>query len=224
MRQDMPIVFVHGVSTSSAIWRHQLATMRRLGHPCATVDLPGHGMRSGVRFTLEAALAAIDEAVQGCDVPPLLVGLSLGGYTSLAYAARNPGAVRGVVLSGCSTQIRGKPLGLFGRASTGTLRLLRHPRQATWPLITDMLEAMRGYSSLDDIRRVDVPVWIVNGRWDVLRFGEWRVLAARPTARHHVIRRAGHDVNTHAPVAFNRVLLEVVQQLRSAAPRVRPAH
>ena len=224
MRQDMPIVFVHGVSTSSAIWRHQVATMRRLGHPCATVDLPGHGSRAGVRFTLDSALGAIDDAVRAFDVPPLLVGLSLGGYTSLAYAARNPGAVSGVVLSGCSTQIRGKPLSLFRRSSTRALRLLRHPRQATWPLITDMLQALQGYSSLDDIRRLDVPVWIVNGRWDVLRFGERRVLAAQPTARHHVIPRAGHDVNSHAPVAFNRVLLEAVQHLRSAVPRVRAAH
>lgn len=224
MRHDMPIVFVHGVSTSSAIWGHQVAAMRRLGHPCATVDLPGHGSMAEVRFTLETALAAIDDAVRRFTTPPLLVGLSLGGYTSLAYAATNPGAVSGVVLSGCSTQIRGKPLGLFRRASTGALRLLRHPRRATWPLVTDMLQAMQGYSCLDDIRRLDVPVWIVNGRWDVLRFGEWRLLAAQPTARHHVIRRAGHDVNSHAPVAFTRVLLEVVNQLRSAVPRVRPAH
>lgn len=224
MRQTMPIVFVHGVSTSSAIWRHQVAAMRRLGYSCATVDLPGHGTQVGVRFTLESALGAIDDAVREFDDPPLLVGLSLGGYTSLAYAARNPGAVAGVVLSGCSTEIRGKPLSLYRRASTHALRLLRHPRRATWPLITDMLRAMQGYSSLADIRRLDAPVWIVNGRWDVLRFGERRVLAAQPTARRHVIRRAGHDVNTHAPVAFTRVLLEVLYHLPPHGPRVRHAH
>ena len=61
--------------------------MRQLGHPCATVDLPGHGASTDPRFSVRAAFDAIDEAVQGFDTPPLLVGLSLGGYTSLAYAA-----------------------------------------------------------------------------------------------------------------------------------------
>lgn len=225
MRHDLPLVFVHGVSTSSAIWREQVAAMSSLGHPCATVDLPGHGTNVDARFTMDAALAAIDDAVRRFDTPPLLVGLSLGGYTSLAYAARTPGAVAGVMLSGCSTEIRGKPLSAYRRLSARALRMLRHPRQATWPLITDMLGAMHGYSSLADIRRLTVPVWIVNGRWDVLRFGERRVLAAvsrvagAPGVRHRVIRRAGHDVNTHAPVAFTRILLDAAQHVASVMPR-----
>jgi pimeloyl-ACP methyl ester carboxylesterase len=171
---------------------------------------------------MEGALAAIDDAVAGFDTPPLLVGLSLGGYTSLAYAATTPGAVAGVVLSGCSTQIQGKPLSLFRRVSARVVHLGRPERREGWPLVADMLRAMQGYSSLDDFRRLAVPVWIVNGRWDVLRFGERRVLAARPGARHHVIRRAGHDVNTHAPVAFTRVLMDAAAHLASVAPVAAP--
>lgn len=220
MRTNLPVVFVHGVSTSSAIWRYQVVAMRRLGHQCATVDLPGHGANTGVRFTMGAALAAIDDAVRSVDGPPLLVGLSLGGYTSLAYAARSPGAVAGVVLSGCSTEIRGKPLRLFRRVSVRVVRLGNGPRRAGWPLVTDMLRAMQGYSSLDDFRRLTVPVWIVNGRRDVLRFGERRVLAARPGALHRVIRRAGHDVNSEAPVAFTRVLMDAVRHVASVVPAV----
>ncbi len=223
MHADLPLVFVHGLSTSSAIWRDQVTAMRRLGHPCVAVDLPGHGANAHARFTLDAALAAIDDAVRGFDTPPLLVGLSLGGYTSLAYAARTPGAVAGVVLSGCSTEIRGKPIRLYRRASSRVLRALRHPREASWTVVADMLRALQGYSSLADLRRLAVPVWIVNGRWDVLRFGERQVLAARPEALHHVIRRAGHDVNTHAPVAFTRVLLDAVGQVAARVPRATTA-
>jgi pimeloyl-ACP methyl ester carboxylesterase len=190
MRHRRPIVFVHGISTSSAIWAPQVAAMRLLGHECATVDLPGHGRRAGEHFTLDSALSTIGNAVRAFDIPPLLVGLSLGGYTSLAFAARNPGAVAGVMLSGCSTEIKGKPLSLYRRVSARVVRLFRH-RRAAWPLVTDMLHAMQGYSSLADIRRLTVPVWLVNGRWDVLRVGERRTLAARPATRLHVAATPG---------------------------------
>jgi len=204
-------VLVHGIRTSSAIWNHQVEAMRRLDHPCTTVDLPGHGSRRGERFTLGGALAAIDEAVRDCDTPPLLVGLSLGGYTSLAYAAQHEGAVAGVMLSGCSTEIRGKPLGAYRRVSDRVARLLRRDR--SWRVVTDMLHALHGHSSLADLRRVGVPVWVVNGRWDILRFGERRVLAAHPGAELHVVPHAGHDVNSHAPVAFTRILLDAMHLL-----------
>ncbi len=198
--------------------------MRRLGHACATVDLPGHGTNADARFSIRAAFAAIDTAVRGFDTPPLLVGLSLGGYTSLAYAARHPDAVAGVVLAGCSTQIKGKPLRLYRQVSSQIVAGLLPHRRASWQVVEDMLAELHGYSSLADFRRLAVPVWIVNGRWDALRVGERRVLAARPGASLHVIRRAGHDVNSHAPVAFTRVLLDAVHQLAAAAPRLHPAH
>ena len=108
-----PIVFVHGVRTSSAIWDNQVAAMALSGHESIAVDLPGHGSRSGEQFTLQGALDAIDQAVATFSVPPLLVGLSLGGYSALAYAARNDGKLAGVVLAGCSTEMRGKPLGAY---------------------------------------------------------------------------------------------------------------
>jgi pimeloyl-ACP methyl ester carboxylesterase len=221
-----PIVFVHGVRTSSAIWAHQQAAMSRLGHASVAVDLPGHGVRSHERFTLHGALDAIGEAVDGFAVKPLVVGLSLGGYSTLAYAARHEDAVAGIVLAGCSTEIRGKPVGAYRTVAHHVSRTVR-PTGGTWHVVTDMLAAMRGHSSLADLRRLRVPVWIVNGQRDVLRLEERRYLAARPGTRLTVVRRAGHDVNSHAPVVFNRILVDVLHDLRTAATslgRVVPSH
>lgn len=209
---QQPVVFVHGVRTSSAIWARQVASMTALGHPCVTVDLPGHGTRADERFTLEGALDAIDEAVRSVDTPPLLVGLSLGGYTSLAYAARHREAVSGVVLAGCSTEIRGKPLAAYRHVSHHVARVLRRAN-GSWHIVTDMLRAMHGHSSLADLRRLAVPVWLVNGRRDWLRLDERRCAAASPGARLAVVPGAGHDVNTHAPVAFTRILLDAVHHV-----------
>ena len=219
-KRRQPVVFVHGVRTSSAIWEPQVAAMTDLGHPCVTVDLPGHGSRLDEQFTLESAFSAIDDGVRQASEPPLLVGLSLGGYASLAYAADNAGRVAGVVLAGCSTEIRGWPIGAYRRVSRPVARALR--RSQSWHVVTDMLAALGGYSSLADLRRLAVPVWLVNGRWDILRFGERRYLAANPGLRVAVVRRAGHDVNTHAPVAFTRILLTVLHEMEAALAGGRP--
>ncbi|WP_315096225.1 alpha/beta hydrolase [uncultured Cellulomonas sp.] len=204
---------MHGTRTSSAIWRRQVDALELSGHHTVALDLPGHGRRAHERFSLEGALAAIDEAVDSCPEPPLLVGLSLGGYTSLAYARQHEHKIVGVVLAGCSTEIRGKPVAAYRRAAGMLTRALRLGGP-DWNVVTDMLTELAGYSPLTDLRRTLVPVWLVNGRRDPLRLDERRYLGARPGTRLTVVPRAGHDVNTHAPVAFNRILLGALHELR----------
>lgn len=216
-----PIVLVHGTRTSSAIWDDQVRALTEGGHPSAAIDLPGHGSRSGERFTFEGGLAAIDAAVRACDEPPLLVGLSLGGYMSLAYAARNEDRLAGVVLAGCSTDLKGKPLRAYRRASRHVVPALGLGG-GSWHVVTDMLAALHGYSPLRDLRRLVLPVWLVNGARDPLRFGARRYLGAHPGARQWVVPGAGHDVNSHAPVAFNRILMDVLRDLAQRVPLAAP--
>ena len=163
-----PIVLVHGTRTSSRIWDDQVRALTHGGHASVAIDLPGHGTRADERFTFEGALAAIDDAVRSCDSPPLLVGLSLGGYMSLAYAGRYEDRLAGVLLAGCSTEIKGKPLHVYRHASSRVARALRLGG-GTWHVVTDMLAAMHGYSPLGDLRRLALPVWLVNGARDPLR-------------------------------------------------------
>jgi pimeloyl-ACP methyl ester carboxylesterase len=210
-------VLVHGTRTSSAIWTAQAAALRAHGHPVVAVDLPGHGTRDDERFTFEGALTAIDDAVLSCDGLPLLVGHSLGGYTSLAYAGRHSDRIAGVLLAGCSTEIKGKPLGTYRRVAARVTAALRIGGDG-WHVVTDMLGALAGYSPLADLRRLSMPVWLVNGRHDPLRFDEWRYLRAAPLARLTVVPHAGHDVNTHAPAAFTGALLDFLGELRRPVP------
>lgn len=214
-------MLVHGTRTSSAIWRPQAAALRAHGHPVIAVDLPGHGARHDERFTLEGALTTIDDAVRACDRPPLLVGLSLGGYASLAYAGQHGDRVAGVLLAGCSTEIKGKPLGLYRRLAARVTHRLGVGGDR-WHVVTDMLAAMAGYSPLADLRRLTLPVWFVNGRHDPLRLDEWRYRRAAPFARLTVVPGAGHDVNTHRPAAFTGALLDFLAELRQPLPAHAP--
>jgi len=212
-----PIVFVHGTRTSSAIWQRQVDALTASGHPTLALDLPGHGTRAHERFSLDGAMAAIDDAVASFTVAPLLVGLSLGGYASLAYAREHQHKLAGVVLAGCSTEIKGKPLHAYRRASTFVTRAL-HLGGGSWHVVADMLAALAGYSPLADLRRIHLPVWLVNGSRDPLRLDERRYLLATPGARLTVVAGAGHDVNSHAPTAFNRVLFDALHELRHRGP------
>lgn len=216
-----PIVLVHGTRTSSAIWEDQVRALTHGGHATVAIDLPGHGSRSAERFTFEGGLAAIDEAVRSCDSPPLLVGLSLGGYMALAYAGEHEDRLAGVVLAGCSTDLKGKPLRAYRRASHRLVPALGLGG-GTWHVVTDMLAALHGYSPLRDLRRLALPVWLVNGARDPLRFGARRYLGANPGARQWVVPGAGHDVNSHNPVAFNRILLHVLRDLAHRVPFAAP--
>ncbi|WP_240675248.1 alpha/beta fold hydrolase [Cellulomonas endophytica] len=203
---------MHGTRTSSAIWTAQVAALRAHGHPVTAVDLPGHGERRGERLTRASALATIDAAVAACHAPPLLVGLSLGGYLSLAYAGLHQDRLAGVLLAGCSTQLRGKPLLAYRDAAHHVTRTLG-TGGGTWHVVTDMLTALAGYSPLADLRALRVPVWLVNGARDPLRLDEWRYRRALPDLRVHVVAGAGHDVNSHRPVEFNRLLLAALHSL-----------
>lgn len=247
------VVFVHGMRTSSAIWDDQVAHLRERGHDAVAIDLPAHGTRHAERFTLKRAFEVLDETVAsfGPDREILLVGLSLGGYTSLAWAARRPARLVGVVAAACSSEPRGKPIALYRdlahsvvtgwRSARRTTRragdllrggLLGRPGAAgalmdgggarvegatpSWDVVTDALGELAGKSWLSRIRAVDVPVWLVNGSRDHLRVDERRYLAAASEAELIVIPRAGHDVNSHAPQAFNRTLDRALARLGGA--------
>jgi 2-succinyl-6-hydroxy-2,4-cyclohexadiene-1-carboxylate synthase len=68
------------------------------------LDLPGHGRHAGDaapwRFTFDAVEAEIAALARGEPVD--LVGYSMGGRMALAYAVRNPGQVRRLVLESAS--------------------------------------------------------------------------------------------------------------------------
>ncbi len=272
MRTPPAVVFVHGMRTSSAIWDAQLEHVHAAGYDAVAVDLPAHGVHRDERFSLPRAFEVIDEAAAsfGEDRRIALVGLSLGGYTSLAYAAREARGLplktslvepvdddvaaprprlAGVVAAACSSDPKGKPVALFRdaarisvagagavrRRATSTSTRLRAalagkgskaggadvaalvgaaaavgPYRPGWDVVTDALTHLAGRSSIADLRTMRVPVWLVNGSRDHLRLEEQRHLAAAYQGALVVVRGAGHDVNTDAPEAFNRVLMRAL--------------
>jgi pimeloyl-ACP methyl ester carboxylesterase len=94
------IVFLHGFTESSEIWK-PFAELMQKRFRVVTVDLPGHGKSdclAGVH-TMEMMADAVQAVLEKIRVKPfLLTGHSMGGFVSLAFARKYPEMVRALCL------------------------------------------------------------------------------------------------------------------------------
>ncbi len=93
------IVFVHGGAQNAHTWD---TVALALGRPALAVDLPGHGhsdWRDDLAYSPVTNAEDVAIAVEAlAPQAAVVVGMSLGGLTSLALAARRPDLVRKLVL------------------------------------------------------------------------------------------------------------------------------
>lgn len=218
-----PVVFVHGLRTSSSMWDPQVRILGDRGWSCVAPDLPGHGDRLGEAFTVEAALATIDEAIAGWGEPVHLVGCSLGGMFALHAAALTDRRLLSVVAAGCTTQPSVRSARAYGRViglvdvvgGEGAVRramgedaaahFLRKGR-ADLATVDATVVTVGGFDLLDDVARIDAPVTFLNGHLDQFRGEERRFLRAARRGRLVVLPFGTHMVNLTDPGRYTTVL------------------
>ena len=97
----LPVVFVHAFPLNQTMWDEQVADLRQF---CRTItlDLRGFGnsdvplgpySMDQMAFDIRSLMSALE--IEGA----VLVGLSMGGYVSLAFYRNYPGAVRAMMLA-----------------------------------------------------------------------------------------------------------------------------
>ncbi|TFD68252.1 alpha/beta fold hydrolase [Cryobacterium gelidum] len=234
----VPVLLVHGIRASATMWRHQEQTLRAAGYPVLAIDLPGHGKRMGESFTVPTALAAIDDGAAHLGGRVLLVGLSLGGYYAMAYAAQHPDRVAGLVAAGCSAV----PKGVLLEGYRVLARMIhRLPDRGLWLHETmarrllppagardvlaggaalDVMDAgLRATSTLTPLASLAAypgPIWLVNGALDHFRLNERRFLAACRNGEVVVVPGATHLSSLAQPERFTTILLRVAGQVSAA--------
>ena len=225
------VVLVHGIRTSASMWRAQVEHLRERGIPAEAVDLPGHGTRMSETFTLDGALDTIDAAVHRAAArgPVVLASHSLGGLILIAYMGREtPPPVDAFVAASCTAVPRGLALGTYRTLARGVDAL---PGRGMWfserlldrtlPSETradfgaggyalDMQDTALGTLAeldvLTSLRRIQVPIWFVNGQYDQLRVRERLFTRVARHAELIVVPQTSHLVTAMRPRVFNAVL------------------
>ena len=88
-----PVVLLHGGGQTRHAWGTTLEHLGRHGWRAYSVDLRGHGASdwaSDGDYTLQAFAGDVRALAASFEVPPALVGASLGGISSLSAIGHNP--------------------------------------------------------------------------------------------------------------------------------------
>lgn len=95
----VPVVCTHGIGADLHTF-DRLAELLAPHHRVVRWDLPGHGRSEAptdpAAYERDLVLADFDDVVEVAGGPPILVGHSLGGYLTLAWAITRPGRAAGL--------------------------------------------------------------------------------------------------------------------------------
>lgn len=137
--RGLPLLAIHGFPHDHTLWQAQQSGLSDVARVIAP-DLRGFGASPLAEGTTTMRTHATDlkNLLNGLKAAPAVVmGLSMGGYVALAFAALFPEAVRGLIL--CNTR---------AAADTAEARQARLDRarrvevDGVWPVVGDMLEGM----------------------------------------------------------------------------------
>ena len=161
-----------------------------------------------------------EQLLREVDGRLVVIGASMGGYTALAMARREPERVAGLALVGSRA---GADSDERRRERDETIRKLRDEgTDAVWPgnphspdELIDAVTALRDRPDQTDVlRSLDVPVLVCVGTEDELTsVEEARALAAEAVrGRLEVFEGAGHILSLDQPKRFRRVLDEFLAE------------
>ncbi len=158
-------LFVHGLGTSSYLWRHvidQLDGQRR----CVAVDLPLHGQTPAAAdqdFTLPGFARFLAEFCEGLELTDIdLVANDTGGAISQVFATGHPELLHTLTLTNCEAHDNLPPkvllpavwlaqMGLAARISPRLLRDIRRGRKRFYGL---------GYQDIENLPEDLARFWL----------------------------------------------------------------
>ncbi|MEU7836675.1 alpha/beta hydrolase [Nonomuraea sp. NPDC049129] len=151
---DGPVaLFVHGVGTSSYLWRNVIAELRD-ERRCVAIDLPLHG-GSAPRddLSIPAMAEAVEELCAELELDQVdLVANDTGGAVAQVFAVRHPERLRSLTLTNCDVHTNTPPetfqptvdLAARGELAPLTAALLDQPELLARTALGD------GYERIDD--------------------------------------------------------------------------
>ena len=194
-----PLVFIHGLGMSMETWR-ACRDLLQDRYRVVGVDLPGHGQSSVSRdpseYTRDRVLEHLDRVLADLDDRAVLVGHSLGGYLSLAYAATRPGALRGIVVLNTGPGFRDP-----AKREEWNERSRRNAHRFAVPEPVADLNLQEDSIVMDRLTSLETPILFLAGGSDRPEYASGGAYIERkaPSARLIVVPEAGHALQeSHA--------------------------
>jgi len=237
----LPLLFVHGVGSTGAIWDYQLRALsdRRL---CAAVELRGNGTQKPdpdpaliTRDGYAGDVLAIADALRAPRF--VVVGCSLGGVVAFELWRSARRRITGMVLLGTfarypqgeeyARQVRAQALEIGDMRAFGELRAakLGLPPQRLHETIeqygcktTECFMAATQATWTGDYRdllsSIDVPTLVAYGEYDTIapRALAEEIASGIRGSELTCIPAAGHVANADNPEAFNAILNDFVER------------
>ena len=225
------VVLIHSALGDSRLWAPQVELLRERGYDAVAPDLPGYGDEPMPReeFSFVEVIAEL--------LPAILVGNSLGGAIALRTALAHPDRVPKLVLAGAgfpdwewSQELRDNWAREDELFEAGDLEGAAQLNLDFW-VAPEHHETVRvqqrralelqsaheppplRWPDLPPLSDLTMPTLVVVGDRDKYDF---RAIAAKiaaeaPNARLETVEGAGHLVALEQPEAFNRLLLEFLE-------------
>lgn len=236
---DTSIVFLHGAMANLAMWMPEIDLLEDRFR-CIALDLPGHGELRDEKFSLEAGVEVVRQAIEERAAGhAVVVGISLGGYVGMATAAAYPDHVTGLVASGAAVaytgmaglinRLQGALLPLFGsvlhKQAEQSLRRIAPERTAQAVLerghsFKGAGQAMRDLAGRDFhalIASYAGPVLMLMGERDTHNIDALPVMTAGLSDVETVIMEdAGHSCSLSQPGRFSSEVARFVRRVQPA--------
>ncbi len=229
--QGPPILFIHGLGSSSRDWEPQIAIFSKT-HRTVTFDVRGHGQSDKPPGPYSVPLFAADTAalIQALDIAPAhVVGISMGGMIAFQLAVSAPELVKSLVIvnSGPELVLRTWKERLNGLQRLLVVRLLgmRKMGQVLGKRLFPKPEQ-------EELRRMFVERWAENDQrayYDAMRgLVGWSVADRLGDIQHPTLVIAADE--DYTPVSLKRdyvarmprAELVVIEDSRHATPVERP--
>jgi pimeloyl-ACP methyl ester carboxylesterase len=105
-----PVVFLHGFLETSKIWNPFISEISK-NNRAICIDLLGHGNTGclGYIHTMEVMAEAVEAVLKHLEIiESTIIGHSMGGYVALAFAEKNPNALKGLCLMNSTSKADGE--------------------------------------------------------------------------------------------------------------------
>jgi pimeloyl-ACP methyl ester carboxylesterase len=245
--QGMPLVFVHGFTTTSEFWREQAEEFSE-AYRVMRINLPGHGASPAPwarSYCLEDFVEDVARVFRELGIDKaVLIGLSMGGVVAQKFALKYSHLLEGLVLvdttahgigpdatagafldivdkRGLKEAVQGlSDMSFASSASPALLAWARREVIQTPEFVARA--AIRSLNKADTrgfLSQIKVPTLVIAGEEDVVTPPQESEILAKGISNStlSLIRGAGHFAMLEKPAAFNRMLMTFLDGLPRGA-------